>query len=67
MNWLLQTDSKIEQTEDDRSLSLTLTETVLITHCGIDIFGPFVVKQKVREVKRYAAMFTYLHAKQGCI
>ena len=35
-----------------------LTETAPFTHCGVDIFGPFIVKQRRNEVKRYGAMFT---------
>ena len=35
-----------------------LTETAPFTHCGVDIFGPFIVKQRRSEVKRYGAMFT---------
>ena len=37
-----------------------LTETAPFTHCGVDIFGPFIVKQRRSEVKSYGAMFTYL-------
>ena len=35
-----------------------LNENAPFTHCGIDMFGRFVVKQRKSEVKRYGAMFT---------
>ena len=38
--------------------SCRLNESAPFTHCGIDMFGLFVVKQRRSEVKRYVAMFT---------
>ena len=38
--------------------SCRVIESVPFTHCGIDTFGPIVVKQRRNEVKRYGAMFT---------
>ena len=38
--------------------SCRLNESAPFTHCGIDMFGPIVVKQRRSEVKRYGAMFT---------
>ena len=35
-----------------------LTETASFTRCRVDIFGPFIVKQRRSEVKKYGAMFT---------
>ena len=35
-----------------------LTETAPFTRCRVDIFGPFIVKQRRSEVKKYGAMFT---------
>ena len=34
-----------------------LNESAAFTHCGKDMFGPFVVKQRRSGVKRYGAMF----------
>ena len=30
------------------------------THCGIDFFGPFVIKEGRKELKRYGVLFTCL-------
>ena len=31
------------------------------TYCGVDLFGPFLVKERRGELKRYGALFTSLH------
>ena len=33
-------------------------DAALFTHCGMDIFGPFAIKQRKSTVKQYGAMFT---------
>ena len=35
-----------------------LKETALFTHCGVGMFGFFIVKQMRRKFERYVAMFT---------
>ena len=39
------------------SPSLRSSESAPLTHCAIDMFRPFVVKQRRSEVKLYGAMF----------
>ena len=33
------------------------------TNCGVDIFGPFLIKEERKELKRYGALFTCLFSK----
>ena len=35
-----------------------ITTTAPFTHCGVDMFGPFNVKEKRAERKRFVALFT---------
>ena len=35
-----------------------MTETFPFTRCGLDMFGPFYVKERRSVMKRYGAMFT---------
>lgn len=37
-----------------------VTEAPPFTYCGVDLFGPFIIKQKRSEVKRYGTLFTCL-------
>ena len=30
------------------------------TNCGVDMFGPFLINEDRKELKRYGALFTYL-------
>ena len=36
------------------------TEALPLTYCGIDLFGPFYIKEKRSELKRSGAMFVCL-------
>ena len=35
-----------------------LKEEPQFTHCGVDIFGPFLIKERRNTLKRYRALFT---------
>ena len=37
-----------------------LAEEPPFTFCGVDMFGPFIIKERRSQFKRYGAMFTYL-------
>ena len=37
-----------------------VSESPPFTYCGVDIFGPFLVKERQSELKRYGALFTCL-------
>ena len=37
--------------------SSRLMEVPPFTYCGVDMFGPFIIRQRQSEVKRYGAMF----------
>ena len=40
-----------------------LTTEGLFTSCGVDMFGPFTVKDRRKEMKRYVALFTCLSSR----
>ena len=33
-------------------------EAALLTHCGVDMFGPFIIREKRSSLKQYCALFT---------
>ena len=35
-----------------------MAELSPFTYCGVDLFGPFVIRSKRKELKRYGFMFT---------
>ena len=37
-----------------------VNEAPPFTYCGIDLFGPFIVKERQSDMKRYGALFTCL-------
>ena len=37
-----------------------ITAAPPLTYCGVDLFGPFQIKQGRKEVKRYGVLFTCL-------
>ena len=48
-----------EQHKSD-SPSDRLQESPPFTYCGVDLFGPFTIKNYKKELKRYGVMFTCL-------
>ena len=40
-----------------------LCEEPPFTYCGVDLFGPFVIKEGCKELKRYGALFTCLSSR----
>ena len=42
--------------------SSRLMEVPPFPYCGVDMFGPFIIKQRQSEVKRYGAMFTCMNS-----
>ena len=51
---------RLEELKMANLSSFRFNESVLFTHCGIDMFGPLVSKQRRSEVKRYGANFDYM-------
>ena len=35
------------------------------THCGVDLFGSFLLKDGQKEVERYGALYTCLSSRAG--
>ena len=42
--------------------SSRLMEVPPFTYCGVDMFGPFIIKQRRSEVKRFGATFTCMNS-----
>ena len=47
--------------------SSRLMEVPPFTYCRVDMFGPFIIKQRPSEVKRYGAMFTCMNSRTAHI
>ena len=47
--------------------SSRLMEVPPFTYCSVDMFGPFIIKQRPSEVKRYGAMFTCMNSRTAHI
>ena len=41
-----------------------ITSGLPFTYCGVDLFGPFQIKQGSKEVKRYGVLFTFLASRR---
>ena len=41
-----------------------MQEVPLFTHCAVDYFGPFYIKEKRKELKRYGCLFTCLTSRE---
>ena len=40
-----------------------LESTPPFTYCAVDYFGPFVIKERRKELKRYGALFTFMSSR----
>ena len=55
---------KVPQDQKMSDLPIDRMESVpAFTHVGVDLFGPFYIKDKRKEVKRYGVMFTCLSSR----
>ena len=43
--------------------SSRLMEVQPFTYCGVDMFSPFIIKQRQSEVKQYGAMFNCMNSR----
>ena len=43
--------------------SSRLMEVPRFTYCGVDMFGPFIIRPRQSEAKRYGAMFTCMNSR----
>ena len=46
-------EQKMADLPEDR-----VSESAPFTHCGVDVFGPFVVKEGRKNIKRFVSLFT---------
>ena len=49
--------------ENGQSTDKQINEVPPLTYCGVDMFGPFIIKQRRSEVKRYGGMFTCMNTR----
>ena len=47
----------------DNLPSSRLMEVPPFTYCGVDMFGPFIIRQRRSEVKQHGAMFTCMNTR----
>ena len=40
-----------------------MIEPPSFTYCGVDMFGPFMIKERQSEIKKYGILFTCLNSR----
>ena len=58
------TSRKVGETENGRSAGgWSDCISPPCTYCGLDMFGPFIIKERQSEIKRYGILFTCLNSR----